>query len=415
MLSKKIFVIAVLLVSSLKGSTQIIGCTDPHAINYQPDAIENDGSCQYGPTNYSPPLYIRKLDDKVSETSGLVFFKGGLWTINDSGGEAEIYKIDTVTGKVIQTIILKNASNKDWEDITQDSSFLYIGDFGNKAGNRKDLCIYKVSKRQIPEKGNVTVKTEVIYFTYIDQRNYHFNPYHHNFDCEALVCKDDSLFLFTKNWEDNATKVYALPIMPGTYNISPRDSYNVNGLITGAGLSPDGKHLTLVGCSDFQSFITILFSYKNNDFFSGNKRRIDFPGLLVTRTEGVVYTDNENILISTQQSSIPQCIFSVNTGLWTSLGMSDLAYNLPDPFIVKVLYPLKNEKVSLLVSDLPDSCLVIDIFNTDGKKVYNDDTVFVSLQPTYLLYIMTQDFVHGTYFIKVTSADQFILKKLIIE
>ena len=54
-----------------------------------------------------------------------------------------IYYI-SYTGEIIKKRNIINSKNKDWEDITKDNKFLYIGDFGNNLNNRKDLKIYKV-------------------------------------------------------------------------------------------------------------------------------------------------------------------------------------------------------------------------------------------------------------------------------
>ena len=77
-----------------------------------------------------PQIYT-KLDEKLYENSGLMFFDGDIWTFNDSGGEPEIYRIDEACGKISQTVILENAKNHDWEDITQDNKYIYLSDAGN--------------------------------------------------------------------------------------------------------------------------------------------------------------------------------------------------------------------------------------------------------------------------------------------
>jgi hypothetical protein len=415
MLIRGVFAVIVLMLISLSDNAQIQGCTDPHAINYNSTANNNDGTCIYGPTNYSPEIFIKQLDEKVSGTAGLIFFNNSLWTINEGGGQPEIYKIDTITGQVIQTFTIRNATNKDWEDLTQDSLYIYIGDFGNHAGNRKDLCIYKVPKNQIHGSKNKIVKAEIISFLYSDQKSYKFNPYHHNFDCEAMIYKDDSLFMFTKNWEDNATNVYALSVLPGTYELSTRIRYDVKGLITGAGISPDGSAVTLVGNIDFQSFIIILSDLKNHDFFSGNKRRIEFPGLLVAKTKGLVYIDNKNILVSSGKSSVPQCIYQVNTEIWTSSGQNGQFADVPDPFNVKIISPNNHDKVSMMISEIPDSNMKIELYNSDWVRLFEHDTVFIAHQQAFLYYLVVKNYIHGTYFIKLTSGDSFMIKKLLIE
>lgn len=86
---------------------------------------------------------IAVLSDSINENSGLDFFQDRLFTINDSGNTADIFAINKETGK-IKNVFRTNLNNKDWEAITSDSTALYIGDFGNNVGSRKDLLIYKI-------------------------------------------------------------------------------------------------------------------------------------------------------------------------------------------------------------------------------------------------------------------------------
>ena len=69
--------------------------------------------------------YIKKLPNKLKESSGLIYYDNLFWTINDSNGEPELYGISTNTGKIKRTIKLINATNYDWEALTQDSSYIY--------------------------------------------------------------------------------------------------------------------------------------------------------------------------------------------------------------------------------------------------------------------------------------------------
>ena len=133
------------------------GCTDPQASNYNPNATVNDGSCVYPVTNYNLTLKTA-LSTTVNETSGLVMANGVLWTHNDSGNPAQIFKIDTLSNSILQTVNIGGASNVDWEDIAFDGTHFYVGDFGNNAnGNRTDLKIYKFPLSAIPSGSVVTV------------------------------------------------------------------------------------------------------------------------------------------------------------------------------------------------------------------------------------------------------------------
>lgn len=117
---------------------QVEGCTDPQAMNYDPEATQNDGSCFYPETYFTPDQYLM-LPSTVDETSGLIFWADGIWTFNDSGGDPTLYKVDTLNGEIIQHATITNGINVDWEDIAQDDDHIYIGDFGNNGGDRQDL------------------------------------------------------------------------------------------------------------------------------------------------------------------------------------------------------------------------------------------------------------------------------------
>ncbi|MBC7440589.1 MAG: T9SS C-terminal target domain-containing protein, partial [Flavobacterium sp.] len=53
--------------------SQISGCTDSIAKNFNPKATNNDGSCLYE-TAKTKPLISLKLSDSLKETSGLIKF-----------------------------------------------------------------------------------------------------------------------------------------------------------------------------------------------------------------------------------------------------------------------------------------------------------------------------------------------------
>ncbi len=143
---KKIFLL-LLLISISPAQAQISGCTDPLSKNYNPVATINDGSCDYASVKIKPK-YSVKLDAILKETSSLTQSDSLLWTSNDDTDTA-LYAIDT-KGIIQNKIQLKNVTNTDWEEISQDSLYFYIGDFGNNvSGNRKDLHILRVEKKSL--------------------------------------------------------------------------------------------------------------------------------------------------------------------------------------------------------------------------------------------------------------------------
>jgi hypothetical protein len=285
---------------------QIQGCTDVFAKNYNPNAIENDGSCVYKKTKVKATA-THKLSDSIPETSGLIAFDKLLWTHNDDT-DTLLYGLNS-EGKIQKKINLNGVKNTDWEEISQDSTYLYVGDFGNNyRGNRTDLQILRIEKKSFLE--NVPV-IDTIAFRYENQTN--FTPQKSNttnFDCEAFVVLQDSIYLFTKEWSANKTSVYRLPKTPGDYLAQFKESINVQGFITAATLLPTKKEVVLTGYTKkYTTFLYLLYDYKNNDFSTGNKRKIKLK-LPFHQIEGIT-TDDGSMFYISNESTIKKPI--VNT------------------------------------------------------------------------------------------------------
>lgn len=277
--------------------SQISGCTDPLSKNFNPSATINDGSCAYRRAKVKPKYSIQ-LPAVLHETSGLVFSDNLLWTTNDDT-DTTVYGVDT-SGVIQKEMALEKVSNKDWEEISQDSSYFYIGDFGNNAsGNRKDLHILRVEKKSLA--GNIP-EIDTISFSYSNQTDFtKMKSNKTNFDCEAFFVADDSIYLFTKQWKQKETAVYVIPKTPGNYSARLKDTFNVKGLITSATIVPHKKLLVLSGYSKSLSpFVYLFYDYDRLAFFSGNKRKIKIA-LPFHQIEGITtqnglqyYLTNEN-------------------------------------------------------------------------------------------------------------------------
>jgi hypothetical protein len=267
---------------------QVPGCTDPLASNYNPVATINDGSCAYNATAVSPSASVN-LVNVLAETSGLIKWNNQLWTHNDSD-DINLYALDTLNGSIKLTQPLPGTENIDWEEISQDSGFVYVGDFGNNQnGNRTDLKILKISKTSLLS-GAPSI--EIINFSYSNQLNY--TPTGANntdFDCEAFIVSSDSIFLFTKQWVSNKTSVYALSKQPGTHIAKFKSTYNVQGLITAAVYKEAENLIALSGYSiSLQPFIYLLYDFNDHNFFGGNKRKISLS-LPFHQVEGIATTE----------------------------------------------------------------------------------------------------------------------------
>ncbi|NOX47433.1 MAG: hypothetical protein GXO89_10710 [Chlorobi bacterium] len=249
----------------------------------------------------SVPETFGNLPSKVEETSGLIYLNGSVWTFNDSGGEPEIYKIDNKSGKITQIVRIANGVNSDWEDIAHDNDFVYVGDFGNNWGTRKDLKIYKVAIKDIGKKKKTEVDADEIRFSYTDQASFEKNNRGHNYDCESVISFNDSLIIFSKNWGNGRTRMYKLPKTPGDYKISPSGYFNADGLVTGADYNIETGELVLIGYKDHVPFIYFFSGFNGNNLKGGKVCRINLVKMKGSQTEGIVWLDNYNILISTEQ------------------------------------------------------------------------------------------------------------------
>jgi hypothetical protein len=297
-----IFIMLIMLIAGhAKG--QKSGCTDRLAINYDQSATINDGSCRYNPANIEA-LASLNLDGVLSETSGIIFWENQFWTHNDNS-DTNIYALDTLYGRIVKPWPMSNIKNTDWEEISQDKDFIYIGDIGNNSGNRDDLKIYRASKSSIL---NHSAVFDSVCFTYEDQTDFTPASNDSDFDCEAFIVSSDSIYLFTKEWVSNGTRIYSLPKTPGNYVAKPGASYNVNGLITGSVYLEEERIVLLTGYNErLNPFIYLLYDFRGSDFFSGNKRKIGVM-LPYHQIEGITTTNGIKYFITNEYFALAPII-----------------------------------------------------------------------------------------------------------
>lgn len=230
------------------------------------------------------------LPASLSETSGLEYNgPNSLWTHNDSGGEPKIFEVDTL-GALQRTVVLRGATNVDWEDIAQDNQGrFYIGDIGNNDNNRTNLRIYRIPNPATL--ANDTADVEVIRYTYEDQFAFPPADSLRQFDCEAMFVWQDSIYLFSKNRtnpHDGICKYYSLPADTGTHIARLRGSFNLGSgsqqetWITAADISPDGEHVVLLS----GRYFWVLSCFPGTQFLQGAQTRITHSNL--TQKEGLV-------------------------------------------------------------------------------------------------------------------------------
>lgn len=243
-----------------------------------------------------------RLGKKITESSGIIYFDDGFWTFNDSGGKPELYKVRSRDGVLEKTVLIENATNVDWEDMTQDEDYIYVADAGNNRGSRQDLKIYKIRKKSVMVGEKNRVQAEIIAFSYSDQESYRDRNRNNNYDCESIVSFDNNLILFSKNWVDGKTRLYRISKKPGKYKISPISEFDANGLITAADYYPDQKQLVMLGYSNMIPFIYLFRGFSGSDFDAQAIYRINFPEMDGVQTEGICFMGPDKVAISTEKN-----------------------------------------------------------------------------------------------------------------
>ena len=257
---------------------------------------------------YRPKIRFEgRLPDVLSETSGLEFYNNLFWSFNDSGGKPELYSFPNKSLQQISTTQILNAENIDWEDISQDENSLYIADTGNNYGRRDTLTIYRIPKNELSEnKLSPDAEIKVVY----EEKTQVFSRKSRSpFDCEALVYKNDSLFLFTKNWSNESSWIYKFPATPGLHTVSHSGILEPGMLVTGACLSNSLKELWLIGYHNYRPYI-VMYDFENTEL-PIEQFRFRLRGCAGIQAEGICIA-HDRIFISYEKSRKKQGLYSIN-------------------------------------------------------------------------------------------------------
>jgi hypothetical protein len=400
-----VFILFAVVLSTSVQAQNGSGCTDKNAKNYDVSALVNDGSCQYKPVVYNPPFkYL--LPEEIKETSGLIWYDNALWTINDGGNPAVLYRLDPQTGSVTGRIKVSNAENHDWEALAQDENYIYIGDFGNNKGNRKDLQIIKIAKKDLPASGNGRVEASFIWFSYPDYPGHIDKRKNNNFDCESLICVGDSLYLFSKNWQNSRTRLYSLPVTEGEYSARLLDEFNSRGLITGADYNAATGEVTLVGYTNktWLPFLWLLSDFKDHQFFTGNKRRIDMLNLPATQTESIAYTNGRHCVITSEGRKLfTQTAYDLDTGKW--LGIADTT-ETQVPEITATPNPMNGKYLFIEINHAAKGNYTVKLISNNGELIGTKNIhVRRENRPANTKFRITK-LKPGNYHVQVTSGSQ---------
>jgi len=285
-----------------------------------------------GRAQWIEPTVVCTMPSIINESSGVEICGDSLfWSHNDSGGDPEIYGFN-MSGNLIRTVQVTNASNVDWEEMAQaeDGTF-FIGDFGNNSNNRSLANGTPLRIYVIPNPADIvgtSISAGIIEFEY-ENRDFSAPSNNHEFDMEAMFWHNDTLHLFNKN-RTNPTngyiKHYVLPATPGVHTAMLVDSmYNGGTRITAADISPCGRYVALLAMD--RMYLISCFSgskYLSNSFV----RTFSFP---TTQKEAVVFRDYKTIYITDEQTStVGRKLYVIDVSSYVAEPMQATADITPD-------------------------------------------------------------------------------------
>ncbi|MFK8057187.1 MAG: T9SS type A sorting domain-containing protein [Saprospiraceae bacterium] len=331
---------------------------------------------------------IAELSGEIEETSGLLYIDGRLITHNDSGGSNKLYETNVSDGSVVDDVFILDASATDWEDICADEEHIFIGDFGNNDGTRTNLEIYKIRIDDFLDGNGNATATELDFF-YGDQTNFTSQLFQTNFDAETLVAYEDHLLIFTKDWGDGNTRIYAVSkVDQGNQELNPLASLPVEGLITGGVYDAANQRIVLVGYQNFLPFIIQIEVDGTLDFstFSWSKDNLDTRGGS-TQIEGVSLAPNGGYYLSGERTAISEptlYLFSSEPTGTSTTGGDAIPKLFPNPatselnieavdYVRAELYDVNGKKVratanrKIEVADLARGTYTVMVYSASGK------------------------------------------------
>lgn len=343
---------------------------------------------------------VCQLPQVLVESSGVALEGNNrIWSHEDSGNPNELYCIDS-TGTVIRTLEIANAINTDWEDLATDNEETwFVADAGNNNNNRTDLTIYRIPAPETVNGSEVTAG--IIRFSLSDQTAFPPPATQRNFDIEAMIWVDDSLFLFTKDRSNpftGITKMYALPDVPGEYVARLAGSCFIgadeeSGRVTSADINLHTGELVLLTHKGIVSFT----DYPNHRFFEGTRTDYAFTAL-PGQNEGIAFVSTGKLYMTEEgNGNNPGNLYEIRLpqSQLSSGGQhtGNLVQVFPNPFsdLIKVRQPS-----SSLIELIDNSGRILHSAISGGETSINTD----KLQP-------------GLYFLRSESTEGVAIHKVI--
>ncbi|MGN7759693.1 hypothetical protein ACTJIV_19725 [Chryseobacterium sp. 22532] len=243
------------------------------------------------------------LPKKLKEVSGIVLSqdKNTIWAIEDQGNKNVVYGLDK-QGKLVTDVLVENAENNDWEDITKDAQGnIYLGDFGNNDNNRQNLAILKLDLKDASQKTTKVVQTTKFHY----EGQTEFPPKKSNwlYDCEAFVEMNGNFYLFTKNRSkgfDGTFLVFQIPNKEGDFEAKLIGKLKLAGkysdaAITSAAINSTNDKIVLLTHKN----IHVLSGFTTDNFNTAKIEKVSLNHN--SQKEAVVFLDDKTLLIADEK------------------------------------------------------------------------------------------------------------------
>lgn len=228
------------------------------------------------------------INNSLTEVSAAEISKDSdlIWVIEDAGNENDLIGLDK-KGRIVKSIAIKNAKNRDWEDLASDNDGnIYIGDIGNNNKKRRKFRIYKVKSEDL---NNDVATADIIEFTLPKSQD--------SKDFESFFLYKNDFYVFSK--ETKKFIVLKVENKIGTQVAKVLSDYNLEGKnnkITSADISDDGKTIVLLNHNKLWK----ITNFNSDDFFSGTITEEKFEHN--SQKEGICIIDNNHVLITDERN-----------------------------------------------------------------------------------------------------------------
>jgi hypothetical protein len=180
---------------------------------------------------------IKPVIPIINEASGIADSKinsGYLWVEEDSGNPPQLYLLGH-DGKVLKTVYIKGAINRDWEDMAIANDTIYVADIGDNNEVFPDYSIYQFAE---PSSSTDTITSfNTIRFMYPDGSH----------DAEAFLVDTYTKDIYIITKRDDPSKIYKLSF---PYSITSVNTAVLVGSLTypgvvSAAISQSGKEIII--------------------------------------------------------------------------------------------------------------------------------------------------------------------------